>query len=46
MFNIDNEQFTASRYVTGHSLIIAGAGSGKTTTLIEKVKYLIQIFSF
>ena len=38
----DKEQETAAKYISGHSLIIAGAGTGKTTTLLYKVDYLIK----
>ena len=38
----DLEQEKAAKYVHSDSLIIAGAGSGKTTTLLLKVKYLIN----
>lgn len=38
----DKEQEIASKYITGHSLIIAGAGSGKTTTLLFKIDELIK----
>lgn len=38
----DLEQEKAAKYTNGHSLIIAGAGSGKTTTLLLKVDYLIN----
>lgn len=39
---LDYEQELASKYVDSHSLIIAGAGTGKTTTLLKKVDYLIE----
>ena len=38
----DKEQKNAAKYINGHSLIIAGAGTGKTTTLLFKIKYLID----
>ena len=38
----DNEQLIASKYIKNHSLIIAGAGSGKTTTLLFKIDNLIK----
>ena len=38
----DIDQEIAAKYIKNHSLIIAGAGSGKTTTLIKKVNYLIN----
>ncbi|MBO4600756.1 MAG: UvrD-helicase domain-containing protein [Bacilli bacterium] len=39
---LDTEQELASKYLTNHSIIIAGAGSGKTTTLLNKVENLIK----
>ena len=39
---LDINQEKAANYITSHSLIIAGAGSGKTTTLLSKVNYLIN----
>ena len=44
IFNLilDNEQLLASNYLENHSIIIAGAGSGKTTTLIKKVENIIN----
>lgn len=38
---LDNQQREAANYLFGHSLIIAGAGSGKTTTLIRKIDNII-----
>lgn len=39
----DEEQKKAILCETKHQLIIAGAGSGKTTVLAGKVKYLVEI---
>ena len=39
---LDNDQENAARYINGHSIIIASAGSGKTTTLLGKINYLID----
>ena len=39
---LDNEQQEAANYINASSLIIAGAGSGKTTTLIEKINILVN----
>ena len=39
---LDTDQIKAATYVNNHSLIIAGAGSGKTTTLLGKVDFLIK----
>jgi len=38
---LNKEQLTAVRYGNGPLLIIAGAGTGKTTVITEKIKYLI-----
>ena len=39
---LDTDQIKAATYVNNHSLIIAGAGSGKTTTLLGKFDFLIK----
>jgi len=39
---LNKNQLEAVRYLRGPLLIIAGAGTGKTTVITEKVKYLIQ----
>lgn len=39
---LDEEQRRAILIDEDYSLIIAGAGSGKTTTMVAKVKYLIE----
>lgn len=38
----DKDQEIAAKYINNHSLIIAGAGTGKTTTLLYKINYLIE----
>lgn len=38
---LNNEQKTAVQYSKGPLLIIAGAGTGKTTVITERIKYLI-----
>lgn len=38
----DQDQEIAAKYIDNHSLIIAGAGTGKTTTLLYKIEYLIK----
>ena len=40
---LDDEQRKAILTDEDYNLIIAGAGSGKTTTLAAKVKYLVEI---
>lgn len=39
---LNKEQEAAVRHTTGPSVILAGAGSGKTRVLIHKVRYLIE----
>lgn len=39
---LNKEQFEAVTYVNGPLLILAGAGSGKTTVLTYRVAYMIQ----
>jgi len=39
---LDKEQKLASEYVAGPACIIAGAGTGKTTTLVGRVRFLIE----
>ncbi len=40
---LDKEQYRAATY-TGNSIIIAGAGSGKSLTMVGKIKYLVKKF--
>lgn len=40
--NVNEEQKEAVRYVNGPLLVVAGAGTGKTSVLVEKIKYLIK----
>ena len=40
--NLNNEQYEAATHKEGPLLIIAGAGSGKTHTLISRVAYLVD----
>lgn len=42
-YRLDNQQKNAIVNAKKHSLIIAGAGSGKTLTLVGKIHYLIKI---
>src|SRR3989344_6867187 len=39
---LNDNQKKAVKYNSGPLLIVAGAGTGKTLTLVEKIKYLIQ----
>lgn len=40
-FNLDTSQLKAIRHKNGPLLIIAGAGTGKTTVVTERIRYLI-----
>src|SRR3989339_1377631 len=42
MENLNKEQQTAVRYTGGPLLVLAGAGSGKTKVLTERVSHFIQ----
>jgi len=42
MSELNKEQYRASRGDTGVSLVLAGAGTGKTTTLVEKVRSVMR----
>lgn len=42
-YPLDNQQLKAATSNNKYSMIIAGAGSGKSTTIIGKIKYLIEI---
>ncbi|MBN2159739.1 MAG: ATP-dependent helicase [Spirochaetes bacterium] len=42
MSELNKEQYRASRADTGVSLVIAGAGTGKTKTLVEKARSVIR----
>ena len=39
--NLNEQQYAAASYTSGNSLILAGAGSGKTRTLTYKIANLI-----
>ena len=41
-FELDKEQMEAVCSNSKYVLVVAGAGSGKTTTIIGRIKYLIQ----
>lgn len=40
--NLNTQQIEAVKYTEGPSIILAGAGSGKTRVLVQKVLYLIN----
>lgn len=42
MSELNNEQYRASRADTGVTLVLAGAGTGKTRTLVEKVSGVMR----
>lgn len=41
-YSLNSDQIKAIEYNEGPLLIVAGAGTGKTSTLVEKIKHLIQ----
>lgn len=41
-YPLDNQQIKAATSNFTHSIIVAGAGSGKSTTMIGKIKFLIN----
>ena len=40
--NLNKEQLQAVKHKGGPLLIIAGAGTGKTTVITERIKYIIS----
>lgn len=42
MDNLNKEQYNAATFGGKHLLVLAGAGTGKTRTIIARAKYLIQ----
>ena len=41
-YELDNEQLEAATTTCKHTLVLAGAGSGKTTTIVGRIKYLLE----
>ncbi|MBQ6258896.1 MAG: UvrD-helicase domain-containing protein, partial [Lachnospiraceae bacterium] len=39
---LDNDQRKALEHDTGPCLVLAGPGSGKTTVIVERLRYLIK----
>jgi len=39
---LNKEQLSAIRHDKGPMLVIAGAGTGKTTVIVERIKYLVE----
>ena len=42
MANLNNEQIRAVEHLHGPCLVLAGPGSGKTHTLVTRIKYMIE----
>lgn len=41
-YNLDNQQLTSIENDSLNTLVVAGAGTGKTTTIIGKVKWILE----
>lgn len=42
MTNLNNEQARAVNHINGPCLVLAGPGSGKTFTLVERIKHMVE----
>ena len=42
MYPLNSDQLLAAQWTGGHLLVTAGAGTGKTTTLINRIKWLLE----
>ena len=43
MTNLNAEQYTAATAPFGHNLIIASAGTGKTSTIVARISHLLNL---
>ncbi|MPP27254.1 hypothetical protein F9712_11425, partial [Campylobacter jejuni] len=39
---LNNEQYLAATADFGHNLVIASAGTGKTSTIVARISYLLS----
>ncbi|MFM7678423.1 MAG: UvrD-helicase domain-containing protein, partial [Roseiflexaceae bacterium] len=42
MDRLNSQQLAAVQHTHGHALVLAGAGTGKTTTLLARGRYLLE----